>query len=283
MLEHVVEVIALHDHVVELQEAQALLHALLIALGPQHVIHREAGANLPQQLNIVQRHQPLGVIEHQRLPVREINEFLHLALEALGIVNDILPGEHFAHIRPAGGIADHRCAVANEGDGLIAGHLQALHQAQSHEVPHMQGVRCAVKANVEGCLAVVDHLPDLVLIGHLCDQPAGDQFFINSHFFRSFLLLQIRQEKKSPPVSLDRGRHMSRYHLIFAAASRSAASRSAPHPCAVTGAPDASLLRLPPVRKAAPGCIHSHSPLPLAPNGGSLGRQNRRYFFPSLL
>ena len=31
VLEHVVEVVALHDHVVELEEGQALLHALLIA------------------------------------------------------------------------------------------------------------------------------------------------------------------------------------------------------------------------------------------------------------
>ena len=39
VLEHVVEVIGLHDHIVEFQEGQALFHALLIALGPQHIVH----------------------------------------------------------------------------------------------------------------------------------------------------------------------------------------------------------------------------------------------------
>ena len=39
VLEQVVEVVGLHDHIVELQEGQALFHALLIALGPEHVVH----------------------------------------------------------------------------------------------------------------------------------------------------------------------------------------------------------------------------------------------------
>mgnify|MGYP007072580595 CR=1 FL=1 len=46
VLEHIVEVVALHDHVVELKEGQALLHALLIALGAQHIVHGEARAHL---------------------------------------------------------------------------------------------------------------------------------------------------------------------------------------------------------------------------------------------
>ena len=54
VLEEVVEVVRLHDHVVELQEAEALLHPLLIALGPEHVVDGEAGAHVPQQLHIVE-------------------------------------------------------------------------------------------------------------------------------------------------------------------------------------------------------------------------------------
>jgi hypothetical protein len=46
-----------------------------------------------------------------------------------------------------------------------------------------QGVRRAVKTNVERGLAVVDHLADLILVGDLSDQAAGHQFFINSHVF----------------------------------------------------------------------------------------------------
>ena len=58
VLEHEVEVIALHNHVVEFQEAQSLLHALLVAFSPQHVVHGEACAHLTQQFNIVQGLEP---------------------------------------------------------------------------------------------------------------------------------------------------------------------------------------------------------------------------------
>ena len=183
VLEHVVEVIALHDHVVELQEAEALLHALLVALGAQHVVHGEAGAHLAQHFNVVQRLQPLGVIQHQRLAVGEVDELLHLALEALRVVLDGVLGQHLTHVGAAGGVADQRRTVADQGDGLVARHLQTLHQAQRHKVAHVQAVRRTVKADVECGLAVVDHLADLFFICDLCDQTAGHQFLINTHSF----------------------------------------------------------------------------------------------------
>ena len=209
MLEHVVEVVALHDHVVELQEAQTLLHALLVALGAEHVVHGEAAAHLAQQLDVVQRLQPLGVIQHQCLAVGEVDELLHLTLEALRVVLDGLLSEHLTHIGAPGGVADQGRAVADEGDGLVARHLQTLHQAQSHKVTHVQGVRRAVKADVKRGLAVVDHLADLFLVGDLCDQTAGHQFLVNTHSFcfLSYILSCIGQGKNKRPLSLDRGRY----------------------------------------------------------------------------
>ena len=181
VLEHIVEIVALHDHVVELQEAQALLHALLIALGPQHIVDGEAGAHLTQQIHVIQLQQPVGVVEHDGLAFTELDKALHLALKALGVVVDILLGEHLPHIGAAGGVTDHGGAAADEGDGLVARHLQALHQGQGHEMTRRQRVRCAVKADVKGSLAVVDHFTDLFLVGDLCDQATGHQLFINSH------------------------------------------------------------------------------------------------------
>ena len=181
VLEHVVEIVALHDHVVEFQEAETLLHALLVALGTQHVVDGEACAHLAQHFDIVQGLQPLGVIQHQGLTLGEVDELLHLALEALGIVLDGLLGQHLAHVGTAGGVSDQRGAVADEGDGLVARHLQALHQGQGHEMTRRQRVRRAVKADVKGSLAVVDHFTDLFLVGDLCDQATGHQLFINSH------------------------------------------------------------------------------------------------------
>ena len=122
ILEQMVEVVALHDHVVELEEGQALLHALLVALGAQHVVHAEAGADLAQQLNVVQVQQPVGVVQHQGLALAELDKALHLTLEALGVVVDVLLGQHLAHIGTAGRVTDHRRAAADQGDGRVACH-----------------------------------------------------------------------------------------------------------------------------------------------------------------
>ena len=188
-----VEVVALHDHVVEFEEGQALLHALLVALGAQHVVHAEAGADLAQQLNVVQVQQPVGVVQHQGLALAELNKALHLTLEALGVVVDVLLGQHLAHIGTARRVTDHCRAAANQGNGAVAGLLQALHQGQGHKVTGSQAVRRAVKANVERGLAVVDDLLDLLLVGDLGNQAAGLQFVINRH---EFYLRLLRQGQK---------------------------------------------------------------------------------------
>ena len=54
VLEEVIEVVGLHDHVVELKEAQALFHALLVALGAEHIVDAEARAHLAQQLDVIE-------------------------------------------------------------------------------------------------------------------------------------------------------------------------------------------------------------------------------------
>ena len=47
------EVVALHDHIVELKEGEPSLKALLVALGGQHTVDREAGADVAQKLDII--------------------------------------------------------------------------------------------------------------------------------------------------------------------------------------------------------------------------------------
>ena len=63
MVVQVQEVIALHDHVVELQEAQTLFHALLVAFGAQHVVDGKVGAYIAQELDIVELEEPVGVVD----------------------------------------------------------------------------------------------------------------------------------------------------------------------------------------------------------------------------
>ena len=78
-----------------------------------------------------------------------------------------------------------RGAAADENDGLVARHLQALHQAQRHKVTDVQGIRRGVKADVEAGAAVVDQITDLLFVRDLCDQTSLNQFFINTHCFSS--------------------------------------------------------------------------------------------------
>ena len=178
VLEQVVEVVGLHNHVVELQEAQPLLHALLVALCPQHIVHREAGPHLPQKLHVVQAQQPVRVVHHLGLARAELNKTLHLLFEAGGVVVNVLLGEHLSHVRAAGRVSDHGGAAADEGNGPVARHLQTLHQRQRHEVAGSQAVGSAVKADVEGGLACVDHLSYLVFVGDLGDQSPGHQLLV---------------------------------------------------------------------------------------------------------
>ena len=122
-------------------------------------------------------------MQHERLAVGKVDELLHLALEALGVIIDVLLGQHLAHIGTAGGVADKRGAVADKRDGLVSCHLKTLHEAQCHEVADVQRIRGAVKADVERGLAVVHHVSDLFFVCHLSDKPSGNEFFVNTHFY----------------------------------------------------------------------------------------------------
>ena len=59
-----------------------------------------------------------------------------------------------------------------------------------------QAIGGAVKADIEGRLALVDHLFDLILVGHLCNQAAGNQLFVNLH--RIYLLIILLRVNKKP-------------------------------------------------------------------------------------
>ena len=63
-----IEVVGLHNHIVELQEGQALFHALLVALSTEHIVDGEACADLPQEFDIIEVQQPIGVVDMMALP-----------------------------------------------------------------------------------------------------------------------------------------------------------------------------------------------------------------------
>ena len=138
MLVEVPEVVRLHDHVVELQKAQPAFHALLVTFGPQHVVDREAGAHLAQQIDVFQVQQPVGVVDDDGLVRPEVDKPADLLEKAVAIVPDGFRREHRAHVGAAGRVADIAGAAAEQHHRLVAGQLQALHQAQGHKMAHVQ-------------------------------------------------------------------------------------------------------------------------------------------------
>ncbi len=90
---------------------------------------------------------------------------------------------HLPHVGSPGRISDHGSPASDQGDRFIAALLQAFHQAERHEVSHMEAVRRRVKADIEHGLSVIYHLSDLIFIGYLRDQPAGNQFIVKLHLF----------------------------------------------------------------------------------------------------
>ena len=129
LLVQMIEIIGLHDHVIKFQEAESLLHTLLVAFCAEHIVYREACSNIPKKLHIVQIQKPVGIIDHSGLSLTEFNESLHLFLEAGAIVINGLLCHHGTHICTTGRISDHSSAATNQCNGLVPCHLQPLHKA----------------------------------------------------------------------------------------------------------------------------------------------------------
>ena len=179
--EQSVEVITLHEHVIELKECQTLLHSLLIALSRKHTVDREMCADLPKEIHIIQVKQPVSVIDHECFSVGEVDKTAHLDLEAIDIVLNCLFCEDLSQILTTGRIADHSCSASKKRDRLIAGHLKSLHKAQRHEMTYMKAVCRRVKADIESCLSVIQHIPYLIFVCDLRKQASCFQFFVNLH------------------------------------------------------------------------------------------------------
>ena len=177
----VIEIVGLHDHVVELEEGKAALHALLVAFRAQHIVDAEVRAHFAQHIHVFQIQQPIGVVHHNGFILAEFNEAADLLFEAIAVVLDDFGREHRAHIGASAGVADHARAATEQHDGLVARHLQTFHQAQRHEVTHVQRISRRVKANIEARAAVIDQIFYLFFVGHLSNQATTLEFFVNTH------------------------------------------------------------------------------------------------------
>ena len=138
ILEKSVEIVGLHYHVVELKESQSSFHSLLVALECEHLVYREASTNVTKNVDVVKVHEPVSVVYHKSLAVREINETAHLLFKASNVVLDSFLCEHLSHVRLARRVAYHACSAAQQSDRLVACHLQTFHKAKCHKVTNVE-------------------------------------------------------------------------------------------------------------------------------------------------
>ena len=161
------EVIALQQHVVELDEAQALFQTGLEALCCQHAVDREMYADFPQEVHVIELQNPVRIVQHHCLVIFKINQTAHLLAEAFCIVVNFFLGQHLTHIGLAGGITNHGGTAADQRNRAMAGLLQASHNNQLQEMADMQGICCGIKANIERGLMVIQQVTYLFFVGAL--------------------------------------------------------------------------------------------------------------------
>ena len=196
------EVVGLHQHVVELQEGQAALQALLVALRRQHAVDGEQRAHVPQEVDVIQIPQPVRVVHDLRavgLGFIEIQEALHLLFDVGDVVVDVLHGQHLPEVALAAGVADHARAAAHQREGLVSSLLQVGHGHDRNVVADVQAVRGGVEAHVEGHHALVKGLVQLVLKGDLPDKSALFQKVQCVHGIDSFLFDDVIQPCMTRP------------------------------------------------------------------------------------
>ena len=133
-----IEVIGLHNHIVEFKEGKTLFHSLLVAFSREHSVNGEASANVAKNLNIVKTEEPIGIVYHNCFALAEVDEALHLLFKAIAVVLDCFSCHHLAHICSARGVANHSSTATDKNDGLISCHLQSLHKAESHKVTNVK-------------------------------------------------------------------------------------------------------------------------------------------------
>ncbi len=168
------EVVGLQDHVVELEEGQLVLalEAQLDRIHRQHAVDGEVAADVAQEIDVVERRQPLGVVDHDRvgLALAEGDEVGEGLAQALLVGLDLLVGEELAHVVLAGRVADPGRAAAHERDRPVAGLLEPAQHHDRDEVADVKARRRAVESDIGGDRAPGGLGVEALGVGELVDE-----------------------------------------------------------------------------------------------------------------
>ena len=173
VLEQLEEVVGLHEHVGELEEGKSVFgcHACFIAVGSQHFVDGEHGADVAHELDEVQVAQPVAVVDDNRLALGKIEEAAHLLFNLRNVVVDGFNGHHLAHIGLSGRVANHRGAAAHQRNRTVSRTLHVRHRHDWDVVTDVQGIGGRVEADVEGG-RILELFVKLIFKRHLGDKAA---------------------------------------------------------------------------------------------------------------
>jgi hypothetical protein len=200
-----VEVEGLEQHVAELGVADtgfAVFHACADAFFGDHHIDGEVFAGIAEELEVADVTGPGGVIEELGGVGGgiEVEEFGELGFDALDIVIEDFAGEELAFLGFTAGVTDEAGGAAGDGDGVVAGELEAAEGEEGDEVADVEAIGSGVEAAVEGEGFIgVDGVGGLGgvrgggacggrldLEGAIGDEPAPLQFLVDIHRGGSF-------------------------------------------------------------------------------------------------
>ena len=116
--------------------------------------------DVPQELDILQLVQPLGVVHERRVggPVAVGNVVGEDASDPLGIRVDLLDRQDLPHLVLAGRITHFRCPAPHQRDRPVPGLLHPSEQHDLHKVADVQRGRRQVEPDISGDRFLVEPL-----------------------------------------------------------------------------------------------------------------------------
>ena len=148
------KVVGLQDHVVEFKKGQRLLavEPQLDGLECQHPIDREVAADIAQERYVLQRVEPIGIVDEQCVgrAVAEFEETVKSTADTGDIGADLGIVEQLSGFVLARRVTDPRGAATHQHDRPVAGALQPAQHHDLHQRADMQAVRRRIEADIGG-------------------------------------------------------------------------------------------------------------------------------------
>ncbi len=168
----------MEDHVVEFDERQRAfaVETCFDRFERQHPIDREVAPDVPKKRDVLQRIQPIGVVDENRVgrTVAERQKPPQEFFDPLDIGLDFPFAADLPHLVFAGRVADLRRATTDQSDGFLP---RALHNPEFkdlHEVADMKARRRRIEADVADDTALERRSVERLEIGRVVEVTAPD-------------------------------------------------------------------------------------------------------------